>query len=129
MATVLQPLSANGNNRGRPSLLPTRRVRQPLGPNNFQKCVSQLRTSTFYSVQIAGSWPAAQSALHVRPVPPAKRRGRKPATVELRPANGDQRTATGALKMISKNECIKHLLAQSCLLITSFPCRYGTSPP
>ena len=46
MATVRQTLAVNGNSRGWPSLLPTRRVRRPLGPNNFQNCVSQLKTSS-----------------------------------------------------------------------------------
>ena len=48
MATVLQPLAVNDHSRGRPSLLPTRRARRPLGPSNFQKCVSQLLNDFIY---------------------------------------------------------------------------------
>ena len=51
MVTVLQPLAVNGHSRGRPSLLPTRRARRPLGPSNFQKCVSQLKTSSPFIVK------------------------------------------------------------------------------
>ena len=54
-ATVFQPLAANGNSRGRPSLHPTRRVRRPLGLNNFQNCMSQLKMSSPFIVKkVAG---------------------------------------------------------------------------
>ena len=49
-ALMATALAVNGHSRGRPSLLPTRRARRPLGPSHFQKCETQLKTSSPFIV-------------------------------------------------------------------------------